>query len=107
MTIETVFKNEFQSYKVKYSVKDYRFPTADIIESVRLNESYIHLELVDGRILSIPLDWIPPLRDASPEERMKFHITADRDAIFWDPDEGTVNEILRVADYLCTRHIRP
>ncbi|RME54925.1 MAG: DUF2442 domain-containing protein [Caldilineae bacterium] len=92
--------DEVKSYPVRYRVSEYTFPTDDTIESVRFDEEYIHLELVDGRILSIPLAWIPPLRDAKPEDRLKYYIADDRTAVVWDPEESTVNEILRVTDYL-------
>jgi hypothetical protein len=90
-------------YPIRYSVWDYTFPAGDTIEAVRFDDQYIHIELVDERILSIPLRWIPPLRDASPEEREKYHIGEDRDVIIWDPAESEVNEILRLSDYLTTR----
>ena len=90
-------------YPIRYSVWEYEFPTSDTIEAVRFDQKYIHIELVDERILSIPLRWIPPLRDASPAEREKYHISEDRTLIIWDPAESTVNEILRLSDYLSVR----
>jgi hypothetical protein len=90
-------------YPIRYGVKQYTFPSGDTLEEVRFDDTYIHLHLVDGRIISIPLAWIPPLRDASPEERQKFYITDDRSAVVWDPDESEVNEILRLSDYLSSR----
>jgi hypothetical protein len=106
MITDDVSRAETKHYPVKYSVWEYKFPTGDTIEAVRFDDTHIHLDLVDSRILSIPLDWIPPLRDASPAERAKFHITEDRDAVYWDPDESEVNELLVLADYLTTRESR-
>jgi hypothetical protein len=103
MTTETVSKSTAKRYPIRYGVKQYTFPSGDTVEGVRFDDTYIHLHLVDGRILSIPLAWIPPLRDASPEERQKFYITDDRSAVVWDPDESEVNEILRLSDYLVSR----
>lgn len=90
-------------YPIRYGARQYTFPSGDTIEEVRFDDTYIHLHLVDGRILSIPLAWIPPLRDASPAERRKFHISEDRKLVYWDPDESEVNEILRLSDYLRSR----
>lgn len=90
-------------YPIRYGVKEYTFPSDDTIADVRLDDQYLHVHLADGRILCIPLAWIPPLRDASPEERLKFHISEDRTLIIWDPDESEVNEILRISDYLRRR----
>ena len=67
------------------------------------DERYLHIELADERVLSIPLHWIPPLRDASPADRAKYHLSEARDALIWDPEEGEVNEILRLTDYLSVR----
>ena len=105
MTIKTASKakSEPKSYPIRYSVKEYTFPTEDTIEAVRFDDEFIHIELVDGRILSIPLTWIPPLRDAAPTEREKYKISPSRTAIIWDPDESEVNEILRLSDYLVTQ----
>lgn len=93
-------------YPIRYSVRDYTFPTADTIAAVRFDDKYIHIELSDERVLSIPLRWIPPLRDASPHEREKYHISPERDAIIWDPEESEVNEILRLTDYLRVRQAK-
>jgi hypothetical protein len=91
------------SYPIRYKAHEYRFPTDDTIESIRFDDKYLHIEFVDERIFSIPLAWIPPLRDAQPAEREKYQISLDRDAIIWDPEESEVNEILRLRDYLCAR----
>jgi hypothetical protein len=103
MTIEHVSKTEAKHYPLHHTVWEYKFPAGDTIETAYIDDRYIHIEIVDGRILSVPLDWIPPLHDASPEDRAKFHITEDRDAIYWDPEESEVNEILVLSDYLTTR----
>jgi hypothetical protein len=109
MTIKTASraKSEAKSYPIRYGVSEYTFPTGDTIETVHFDAKYIHIELVDQRILSIPLAWIPPLRDASPEEREKYRISPSRTAIIWDPEESAVNEILRLSDYLVTRPRQP
>jgi hypothetical protein len=91
-------------YPIRYSIHEYTFPTDDTIETITFDDRYIHIEFVDERVLSIPLAWIPPLRDASPGEREKYRLSEDRDAIIWDPEESEVNEILRLSDYLAAHH---
>jgi hypothetical protein len=90
-------------YPIRYSLREYSFPTTDAIKTVRFDDAYIHIELNDERVLSIPLRWIPPLRDASPQAREQYKISEDRDALIWDPEESEVNEILRLSDYLTIR----
>ena len=106
MPTERVFEQQTiaKSYPIRYSIWDYQFPTADAIAAVHFDDKYIHIELTDERLLSIPLCWIPPLRDASPEEREKYEISDDRTLLIWDPAISAINEILRLADYL---HARP
>jgi hypothetical protein len=103
MTTNAISNTATRHYPIRYRIGDYTFPTDDTLETVRFDDTYLHIELVDGRLLSIPLSWIPPLRDASPQERAKYRISEDRDAIIWDPQESAVNEILRLADYLTAR----
>jgi hypothetical protein len=93
-------------YPMRYHADEYTFPTDNTIERARVDDHYLHIELVDRRVLSIPLDWIPSLRDAQPSERAKFTITADRTMLFWDPEESEVNEIVRLSDYLVAKRGR-
>lgn len=66
---------------------------------MQIDESYVRMELTDGRILSIPLHWIPTVYDAAPEDREKFRVNSSQNIIVWDPEEGPINEELRVQDY--------
>lgn len=95
---------EVKRYKIQYPVSAYTFPNEACIHQVRFDDEYIHVELTDGRILSIPLKWIPTLYNAAPEEREKYEIDRSRTVIIWDPDKCAINEDLRVADYLAPRN---
>jgi hypothetical protein len=87
-------------YEIKYPASNYTFPGESIIHEVRIDDSYIITEFTDGRILSIPLWWIPSVFNASPEERAKFEISRSRTMIIWDPEKGSINDELRIEDYL-------
>jgi hypothetical protein len=52
---------EVKYYPVQYPVSAYTFPREAIIHRVRFDDERIHLELTDGRIVSIPLWWISTL----------------------------------------------
>ena len=93
-----------KQYKIAYSVSDYTFPGEALIHDVRFDDAYIHVELTDGRILSIPLWWIPSVNNAEPEDRLKFEINRSRTMIVWDPDKGSINDELRIEDYLSARN---
>ncbi len=52
-------------------------------KSVRFDEQYLHVEMIDGRILSIPLTWYRPLALATPEQRASFRLIARNTMIEW------------------------
>ena len=67
---------------------------------MRFDDEYLHVELTDGRMLSIPLWWIPTLYNAARDEREKYEINRSRTMVIWDPDKCAINDELRIADYL-------
>jgi len=89
-----------RKYRVQYPISAYTFPKEARIHRVRFDKEYIHIELMDGRILSIPLWWIPTLHHASPEEREQYEINRSRTMLIWDPAKCAINDELRIADYL-------
>ncbi|MFI5386190.1 MAG: DUF2442 domain-containing protein [Fimbriimonadales bacterium] len=40
--------------------------------------------LADGRSITVPLEWFPRLRDASPENRSKWRLIGDGIGISWE-----------------------
>ena len=59
-------------YAIAYPASEYTFPRQATIHNVRFDDAYIHVDLTDGRILSIPLWWIPTVHNAPAEDRLKF-----------------------------------
>ena len=51
--------------------------------SVEVVSEGLRIRLKDGRTLTVPLEWFPWLRDASPAERRNFEVYADGYAIHW------------------------
>lgn len=90
-------------YDIPYPASAYTFPREALLHQVRFDENYMHLELTDGRVLSVPLWWIPTLHNAEPEEREKCEISQDRKMIVWDPDKCSINDEVRIDDYLTGR----
>ncbi len=87
-------------YDIAYPASAYTFPGEALIHRLRFDRDYMHVELTDGRMLSIPLSWIPTLYNASPDEREKYEISQDRKMIIWDPDKCSINDEVRIDDYL-------
>ena len=44
----------------------------------------MHIRLLDGREISIPLAWFPKLRDATPEQRNKWRLIVRGIGIHWE-----------------------
>jgi hypothetical protein len=78
----------------------YTFPQEARIERVRLDAEYLHVDLMDGRKVSIPLSWIPTLAEAPSEEREKYEINPSRTMLTWDPARCGINDELTIANYL-------
>lgn len=55
--------------------------------------------LTDGRSLTLPLEWFPRLRDASPKQRQKWRLIDSGVGIAWDE----LDEDLSVAGLLAGR----
>ena len=67
-----------------------------LARSVSVSEDTLHVELSDGRTISVPLAWYPRLLDATPEERANWHRAGGGYGIHW-PD---IDEDLSVAGLL-------
>jgi hypothetical protein len=53
----------------------------------------MYLILDDGRELTVPINWFPSLRDATPEQRKKWRFIGDGEGIHWeDLDEDILVE---------------
>jgi len=100
--VEPAKEQEIKQYSIQYPISAYTFPADARIHQVQIDDEYIHVELIDERIISIPLWWIPTVYNATPDEREKYEISRNRTMIIWDPDKGVINDELRVADYLGT-----
>lgn len=51
---------------------------------VSFDEAAMHVELSDGRRISVPLEWFPRLRDASPEQRKNWRWIGRGIGIHWE-----------------------
>jgi len=51
---------------------------------VRFTDCALVVDLQDGRSLSVPLDWFPKLRDASPEQQADHRLVGSGIGIHWE-----------------------
>jgi len=83
-----------------YPLVAYTFPEEARIHSARVDDEYLHIELTDKRLLSIPLVWIPSLYDATAKAHNAFEINPRRTMLIWDPDTTGINDEISIEDYL-------
>lgn len=58
------------------------------IKDVSVTDENITASLMDGRVISVPLEWSWRLAEATPEQRAHFEIIGDGHGIHWpDIDE--------------------
>lgn len=53
------------------------------IADVRIDDDYLSVELMDGRIISAPLAWYPRLFEATPAERAGWEIAGGGYGLHW------------------------
>ena len=51
---------------------------------VRFDKTDMHVELIDGRTLSVPLAWFPKLLGAAEEQRRQYELSDQGRALFWN-----------------------
>ena len=93
-------EEQVKRYEIQYPISAYTFPQEARIHQVSFDDEHIHVELTDGRKVSIPLWWIPTLHNASRAELEKYEINRGRTMVIWDPDKCAINDELCIADYL-------
>jgi hypothetical protein len=71
-------------------------PTSAVVGALGFDDDMMHVSLVDGRIISVPIVWFPRLRDASREQLENYEISPAGFGIHW-PD---IDEDLSVAGLL-------
>jgi uncharacterized protein DUF2442 len=59
-------------------------PTAVLAVDVRFSDVALVVRLSDGREVSVPLEWFPRLRDATPEQRQDWRLIARGIGIHWE-----------------------
>jgi len=58
------------------------------IKDISVTDDTITAQLLDGRIISVPLAWSWRLSDATPKQRANWKIIGDGDGVHWlDIDE--------------------
>jgi hypothetical protein len=54
-----------------------------LVKSLRFDKNMMHVDLMDGRIISVPLLWFPRLRTATPKQRKAYEIGGGGISLHW------------------------
>ena len=61
-----------------------RRANTNIAVGVSIDDESLHVQLVDGRVISVPLEWFPRLRDATPAQRANWWLIGKGIGIHWE-----------------------
>jgi len=91
-------------FKSKEKFRRAYVPTTALAKSVRFDDAMMHVSLIDGRIISVPLIWFPLLHAATPEQREYYEIGGGGISLYWpeiDEDLSVAN-LMAGADWRST-----
>ncbi|MDO8753249.1 MAG: DUF2442 domain-containing protein [Anaerolineales bacterium] len=73
-------------------------PTSVFATGVSFTEDAMLVGLSDGREVSVPLEWFPRLRNATPEQRNKWRFIARGIGMHWEEidEDIAVTTLLRM-----------
>lgn len=62
-----------------------------LVVQIGFTENAMTVSLADGREVSVPLEWYPRLRDASPEQREGWRLIGNGIGIHWEDIDEDVS----------------
>jgi hypothetical protein len=73
-------------------------PTAVLAVNVHFSDDALRVSLSDGREISVPIEWFPRLRTATPAQRNKWRLIARGVGIHWEEidEDIAVATLLRI-----------
>jgi hypothetical protein len=77
----TILADKNAKSKMKFR-RAYR-PTSALAKSVRFDTEMMHVDLTDGRIVSVPIIWFPLLYEATAHQRENFEIDGGGVSLYW------------------------
>lgn len=69
-------------------------PATALAQSVEFDDDMMHVRLVDGRVISVPIIWFPVLYEANPKQRAHYEIGGGGIGLHWpelDEDLSVAN----------------
>jgi len=88
--------------ETKSKIRRAYVPTSALAKAIEFDNEMMHVSLIDGRIISVPIIWFPLLYEASPEQRKKFEIGGGGVSLHWEE----LDEDLCVANLMAGADLR-
>lgn len=66
-------------------------PVRALAKGVRFDRDMMHISLLDGREISVPLEWFPALRNAKDAQRRKWRLIGNGVGIHWEDIDEDVS----------------
>lgn len=88
--------------ETKSKIRRAYVPTSALAKTIEFDNEMMHVFLIDGRIISVPIIWFPLLYEASPEQRKKFEIGGGGVSLHWEE----LDEDLCVANLMAGADLR-
>ena len=69
--------------KLQFKFRRAYHPTTALVKMVKFDIEMMHVFLMDGRIISIPIIWFPLLYEAAPEQREQYETGGGGISLYW------------------------
>jgi hypothetical protein len=86
---------EYFPFKIKNIMSTF-VPTTALAKAIEFDNEMMHVSLIDGRIISVPIIWFPLLYEASLEQRRNYEIGGGGISLHWEE----LDEDLSVANLM-------
>lgn len=80
----------------KRKIQKAYIPTTALAKAIEFDNEMMHVSLIDGRIISVPIIWFPLLYEATPEQRKNYEIGGGGISLHWEE----LDEDLSVANLM-------
>lgn len=71
--------------------------TPALVTRIWFDQDMMHVQLSDGRLVAVPIEWYPRLREATPQQRSNYRLIGKGVGVHWeDVDEDiSLTSLLR------------
>jgi Protein of unknown function (DUF2442) len=79
----SVPKKQQPAQRAKVQPQRTYVPVTALAKAITFDDAMMHVAFTDGRVLSVPLAWLPVLLQATPEQRTSYEIGGGGISLHW------------------------